>query len=83
MDGGGNLLLPVLWSGVLIRQDDLPVPRVALVDDTKKNPRMFKLQIATKKCFTAAQANRPAGETTVTVTFGSQCFSHVVRKKTD
>ena len=59
------------------------VKRVALVDDTKKNPGMFKLQIATKKWFTAAQANRPAAETAVTVTIGSQCFSHVVEKKTD
>jgi 5-hydroxyisourate hydrolase-like protein (transthyretin family) len=59
------------------------VKRVALVDDTKKNPGMFKLQIATKKWFTAAQANRPAAETVFTVTIGSQCFSRAVTKKTD
>ena len=59
------------------------VKRVSLVDDTKKHPGMFKIAVATKKWFTAAQANRPAAETVVTVTIGSQCFSHGVTKKTD
>jgi len=59
------------------------VKRVALVDDTKKHPGMFKLAIATKKWFSAAQANRPAVNTAVTVTIGDRCFSHVVEKKTD
>ena len=59
------------------------VKRVSLVDDTKKHPGMFKIAIATKKWFTAAQANRPAAETAVTVTIGEQCFSHGVTKKTD
>ncbi|MBY0274236.1 hypothetical protein K2Z84_02755 [Candidatus Binatia bacterium] len=59
------------------------VKRVALVDDTKKHPGMFKITIATKKWFTAAQANQPASSTVVTVTIGSQCFSHELTKKSD
>ena len=39
VDGGGNLLLPVHWSGVLIRQNDLPVPR--LIRATIKSPLPF------------------------------------------
>lgn len=59
------------------------VKRVSLVDDTKKHPGMFKIAIATKKWFTAAQANGPAADTAVTVTIGAQCFSRGVTKKMD
>ncbi|MCW5893478.1 MAG: hypothetical protein KIT14_23430 [bacterium] len=39
VDAAGNLLLPVHWSGVLIRQNDVPVPR--LVRATIKSPLPF------------------------------------------
>ena len=39
VDLDGNLLLPVHWSGVLIRQNDLPVPR--LIRATIKSPLPF------------------------------------------
>ncbi|MBY0274234.1 hypothetical protein K2Z84_02745 [Candidatus Binatia bacterium] len=59
------------------------VKRVSLLDDTKKHAGMFKITASTKKWFTAAQANQPASSTTVTITVGSRCFSHVVTKKSD
>jgi hypothetical protein len=39
VDAAGNLLMPVRWSGVLIRQDDVPVPR--LIRATIKSPLPF------------------------------------------
>ncbi|HEV7730681.1 MAG TPA: hypothetical protein VGR62_00900 [Candidatus Binatia bacterium] len=41
VDAGGNLFLPVHWSGVLIRQNDLPVPR--LIRATIKSPLPFPI----------------------------------------
>jgi Tol biopolymer transport system component len=45
VDGDGNLLLPVHWGGVLIRQNDVPVPR--LVRATIKSPLPFPVPDAT------------------------------------
>lgn len=41
VDADGNLYLPVHWSGVLIRQNDLPVPR--LIRATIKSPLPFPI----------------------------------------
>lgn len=45
VDGAGNLLMPVRWSGVLIRQNDVPVPR--LIRATIKSPLPFPVPDAT------------------------------------
>ena len=39
IDAAGNVLFPVHWSGVLIRQNDVPVPR--LIRATMKSPLPF------------------------------------------
>jgi hypothetical protein len=41
------------------------------------------VQVKAKRWFTAAQANQPASDTTLTVTIGAQCFTHVVTQKVD
>ncbi len=46
-------------------------------------PGKFLLKASAKKWFSAAAANQPAGNTTLTVTIGNQCFSHIVTKKTE
>jgi hypothetical protein len=41
------------------------------------------VNVKTKRWFTAAQANLPATATRLTLTVGTQCFTHVATKKTD
>ena len=43
----------------------------------------FKLEASAKKWVSAAAANQTAAQTKLTVTIGSQCFTHVVTKKID
>ena len=43
----------------------------------------FQLSVKAKGWLAAADANQPAAGTTLTVTIGGQCFSHVVTKKSD
>lgn len=45
VDAAGNLLLPVRWSGILIRQNGVPVPR--LIRATIKSPLPFPVPDAT------------------------------------
>jgi hypothetical protein len=57
------------------------VQQVALKD--KGVPGQLQLIVKAKKWFSTAAANQPAADTTLTVTIGGQCLSHVVTKKTD
>jgi hypothetical protein len=43
----------------------------------------MQVKVAAKKWFTAAAANQSAADTRLTITIGTQCFTHVVTKKTD
>jgi len=43
----------------------------------------FRLKASAKKWFSAAAANQGDAQTKLTVTIGSQCFTHVVTKKID
>jgi hypothetical protein len=48
-----------------------------------KGTGQLQLTVRAKKWFSAAAANQAATGTTLTVTIGGQCLSHVVTKKTD
>jgi hypothetical protein len=56
---------------------------VSLKDDSAKNPGTFKLVVAAKKWFAAAQANQPAASSRLIVSIGSECFRQAVTKKAD
>jgi hypothetical protein len=57
--------------------------KVALKNLAPGSPLTFKVLMAAKKWFSAAQANQSAANTTLTVKLGNQCFTHAVTKKTD
>jgi hypothetical protein len=57
--------------------------KVKLRDLAPTLPGKFQIGVKAKRWFTAAAANETAANTTLTVTIGGQCFSHVVTKKTD
>jgi hypothetical protein len=48
-----------------------------------RNPGHFQLKVKAKRWFAPADADRPAGETWLTVLVGPRCFSHVATKKND
>ncbi len=43
----------------------------------------YQLSVKAKHWFTAAEANQPAGSTTLTVSVGTTCLSHVATRKVD
>ena len=57
--------------------------KVSLKDLAPRQPGKFQLKAKATHWFTAAAANQPAADTMLTVTMGSQCFSHPVTKKRD
>ncbi len=65
------------------RRQTLGLQQVTLKDDTRKHPGMFKLTAKAKRWFTGAQANQAAADSSVRVTIGGQCVSHLVTKKKD
>jgi hypothetical protein len=56
------------------------VQKVALAN---KGAGEFAIKIKSKRWFTAAQANDSATATAVTISIGTQCFTHEVTKKVD
>ena len=44
---------------------------------------LWQVIVKSKRWFSAADANLPAASTRLTLTIGTQCFTHVVTKKTD
>src|SRR5207249_1590738 len=75
-------LLPVRSSGTAFRfkTKALGVQQVRL---KAAGAGIYKLAIKAKRWFTAAAANDTAANTRLTVTIGTQCFSHATTKKTD
>jgi hypothetical protein len=59
------------------------VQRVALKNLAPNTPGKFKLQVKTKHWFSAAAANQPAPNTSLTVQIGNLCFTHVATRKVD
>jgi hypothetical protein len=57
--------------------------KVSLKNLAPRFPGKFKLSATAKHWFTAAAANQPATDTTLTVIIGSECFRHVATKKND
>ena len=49
----------------------------------QRAPGQYQVSVKAKHWFTAAAANQFAGATRVTLTIGTQCFTHIVTKKTD
>ena len=62
----------------LFRKKGDGLKRVLLRDRGPGEPGTFLLKVKARRWFTASEANRPAGDTTVTVRIGAQCFKHVV-----
>lgn len=56
--------------------------RVTLTDLRPRQPGMFRVVVKAAKWFSADTANQSAATTRLTVTFGGQCFTRVVKKKT-
>jgi hypothetical protein len=48
-----------------------------------RNPGRFQVKLKSKHWFSAAAANRPEGETTLTVLIGPSCYSQGVKQKSD
>jgi len=57
--------------------------KVSLKSLAPRHPGKFVLGVTAKHWFTAAAANQPATDTTLTVTIGGQCFTHAATKKID
>ncbi len=79
-------LPPVGKSGATWRfkSKSLGLRQVQLKSLDPKQPGLSQIVIKAKHWFTAAQANDTAANTRLTVTVGStQCFTHVLTKKTD
>ena len=57
--------------------------KVQLGDRTSKTLLSFSVALKAAHWFTAADANQPAAGTTLTVTIGPRCFTHVATKKQD
>ena len=60
--------------------ETLGLQQVTLKDDTQRHPGMFTVVPKAKRRFTAAQANQPAGESTVRLTSAGSA-STVTKKK--
>jgi hypothetical protein len=57
--------------------------RVTLTNLSPRQPGMFRVVVKASKWFTASAANQSAADTRLTLTFGGQCFTRAVKKKTD
>jgi hypothetical protein len=57
--------------------------QVTLKSLAPRRPRDFQVNVKATKWFTAAAANQSAANTRLTITVGTQCFTHVATKKTD
>ena len=57
--------------------------RVTLIDLSPRRPGMFRVVVKASKWFSASAANQSTANTQLTLTFGSQCFTHAATKKTD
>jgi hypothetical protein len=69
-----------LWA-YKVKTDGLQ--SVQLKNLAPRNPNHFQVKLKSKRWFSAAAANRPAGETTLTVLIGSSCYSQGAKQKTD
>jgi hypothetical protein len=56
--------------------------RVTLTNLNPRQPGMFRAVVKASKWFTASAADQSAADTRLTLTVGSRCFAHVVKKKT-
>jgi len=76
----GRAVPPKAWR---FKTRTTGVQQVQLKSLAPRRPGKYKLTVTAKKWFSAAAANQAAADTVLTVSIGTQCFSHVVTKKTD